>query len=51
MANQYDKDKDMNSQQRGNANPGNFKNDPEKAREAGKKGGESSHTGGRSSNS
>lgn len=27
-------------------NPGNFANDPEKAREAGRKGGESSHSGG-----
>ncbi len=31
-------------------NPGNFANDREKAREAGRKGGEHSHGGGRSSN-
>lgn len=30
-------------------NPGNFANDREKAREAGRKGGENSHGGGRSS--
>ena len=32
-------------------NPANFANDRKKAREAGKKGGESSHSGGRRSNS
>ncbi len=32
----------------GQNSPGNFKNDPERARETGKKGGESSHSGGRS---
>ncbi|HVY13445.1 MAG TPA: general stress protein [Alphaproteobacteria bacterium] len=31
----------------GQNSPGNFKNDPERAAEAGRKGGESSHGGGR----
>lgn len=31
----------------GNKNPGNFANDREKASEAGRKGGENSHGGGR----
>lgn len=31
----------------GNSNPGNFANDREKASEAGKKGGQQSHGGGR----
>ena len=32
-----------------NSNPGNFANDREKASEAGRKGGQNSHGGGRSS--
>jgi general stress protein YciG len=34
----------------GKDNPGNFANDPERASEAGQKGGEHSHGGGRQSN-
>lgn len=35
----------------GQNSPGNFKNDPQRASEAGRKGGENSHGGGRSSSS
>lgn len=41
-----DKQKDIASKG-GQASGGNFKNDPERASEAGKKGGESSHGGNR----
>jgi len=48
MANQYEQDQsrqqDQGSKEQ-NRNQGNFKNDPERAREAGRKGGQSSRSG------
>ncbi len=52
MANQYESNNQREEQDRSQnrvANKGNFKNDPERARQAGKKGGEASRGGGRRS--
>lgn len=42
MDNQYERDRDQSQNREGRENEGNFKNNPEKAREAGRKGGEAS---------
>lgn len=42
MDNQYEKDQDQSQRRPDQKNEGNFKNDPEKARDAGRKGGEAS---------
>lgn len=53
MANQYDPQDQPRENQRPEQkrahNAGNFKNDPERAREAGRKGGQASRGGGRRS--
>jgi general stress protein YciG len=45
--NQYDNNQERSNQQRSN-NPGNFKNDPQRASEAGRKGGKATQSNRRS---